>query len=267
MRRHLLLAAAAAATVLALSGSPAQAVNYGELDGNAHPYVGLVVFFNADGSPSHRCSGTMISPTVFLTAGHCAQGVASAKIYLTPDVTSAAEPGYPNSGHDASGTPIAHPEFTGALTIPNTHDIGVVVLDAPVSLPRYGLLPTAGFLDGLATERGLQDVTFTVVGYGLQQVKPVLINERIRMQGTSRLQNLRSHLTDGFGLQTSNNGGNWSGGTCSGDSGGPILYSNTDIVVAVNSFGLNANCKGNDFSYRVDIADSRTFLDDFVTVP
>jgi secreted trypsin-like serine protease len=267
MRKRLTLAAIAGAAALTLSASPAQAITHGVLDGDDHPYVGLVVFFNADGTPSHRCSGTMISPTVFLTAGHCALGVASAKIWLTPDVTTPVEPGYPNSGNDAAGTPIAHPEFTGALTVPNTHDVGIVLLDAPVALAEYGQLPEAGFLDSLDTARGTQDVTFTIVGYGLQQVVPTLESERIRYQGTSHLQNLRSNLTGGFGLQTSNNGGNWSGGTCSGDSGGPILYSDTNIVVAVNSFGLNANCVGNDFSYRTDIAETRDFLASYLTLP
>src|SRR5262245_35062055 len=138
MRKRLTLAAIAAATALTLSASPAQAITHGVPDGNDHPYVGLVVFFNAHGLPSHRCSGTMISPTVFLTAGHCAGDVASAKIWLTPDVTAPVEPGFPDNGHDAAGTPIAHPDWTGVLTVPNTHDVGVVLLDAPVALAEYG---------------------------------------------------------------------------------------------------------------------------------
>ena len=41
--------------------------------------------------------------------------------------------------------------------------------------------------------------------------------------GPARLTNLRSALTDGFNLQTNGNG-NGRGGTCSGDSGGPVFY-------------------------------------------
>lgn len=164
------------------------------------------------------------------------------------------------------GTPIPHPNWNGSLTIPNTHDVGVVFLDTHVT-ERYGQLPTAGILDGLATQRGLQDVTFKIVGYGLQGVKPEVIGLRERYRGWTKLVNLRSTLTDGYNIHLSSNPGHWSGGTCFGDSGGPIFLNDTNIVVAVNSFVLNENCKGAGFGYRVDIADSRSFLDDFVPVP
>lgn len=264
MLKRFALVAMAAAAVLTLTASPAAAVPFGEPDGDAHPYVGLAVFYLADGTPSHRCSGALVTPELFLTAAHCTAGVASAKIWLTPDVTSAAEPLYPFGGNDAAGTPIAHPGWTGVLTVPETHDVGVITLNAPVTVSRYATLAPLGFLDALATERGTQDVTFTVVGYGVQQVKPVDVSQRIRTRGTVHLQNLRSNLTGGSGLQTSNNGGHWSGGTCFGDSGGPVLYANTDMVVSVNSFVLNANCKGTSFSYRVDTTVARDFLGPFL---
>lgn len=264
MRRRFALIAVAAAAVVTLGSSPAAAVPNGQPDGNGHPYVGLAVFFLADGTPSHRCSGALVTPELFLTAGHCTFGVSRSLIWLTPDVTSAAEPLYPFGGNDAAGTPVSHPGFTGALTLPDTHDIGVVVLDAPVVVSRYAQLAPIGYLDDLATARGTRDVSFTVVGYGVQQVKPVSVVERIRTVGTVHLQSLRSHLTDGFNLQTSSNGGNWSGGTCFGDSGGPVLHGDTDIVVSVNSFVLNLNCKGTSFSYRVDTTGSAEFLAPFL---
>jgi secreted trypsin-like serine protease len=77
---------------------------------------------------------------------------------------------------------------------------------------------------------------------------------------TEKLVNLNSNLTDGFNVQTSANPGNGRGGTCSGDSGGPLLYSTTDIIVAVNSFGLNEWCRGVDFMYRVDQAAVQTWI-------
>ena len=51
---------------------------YGTDDGNGHPYVGLMVAQNADGNPLWRCSGTLLSATVFLTAGHCVEAPAAA---------------------------------------------------------------------------------------------------------------------------------------------------------------------------------------------
>jgi secreted trypsin-like serine protease len=69
------------------------------------------------------------------------------------------------------------------------------------------------------------------------------------------LQNLRSALTDGYNMQASNNLGRDGGGTCFGDSGGPVFLdgSASNLIVGVTSFGLSANtCRGVDFSYRLD---------------
>jgi hypothetical protein len=175
------------------------------------------------------------------------------------------------------GTPIAHSEWTGYLTIPNTHDIGVVTFEPPgldpsVTMDQYGKIAPLDYLDGLATRRGLQDVKFTVVGYGLQLVKPVLLGERTRYRGTVSLVNLRSALTDGYNLHYSNNPGKGSGpgGTCFGDSGGPVLHTDAGgqkRIVAVNSFVLNTYCKGAAFGYRTDIEDSLTFLGGFGVTP
>jgi hypothetical protein len=158
------------------------------------------------------------------------------------------------------------------LYLPNTNDVGVVLLDKPVKKLGYAKLPTLGYLDNLAAKRGLQDVTFTSVGYGLNEIKPQYVSLRIRYKALSHLVDLRSALTDGYNLHVSNNPGNWakgaaSGGTCFGDSGGPVFYSNTNIVVAVTSFGMNNNCKGADYSYRVDTGAARSFLGQFVTLP
>ena len=123
-----------------------------------------------------RCSGTLISPTVFLTAGHCTEApAASATIWFEADVEAGIPAnGYPFGGptsHD--GTPFTHPQFDSAAFY--LHDLGVVVLDAPVVMPEYGTLPTEGLLDPLATKRGRQDTTFTAVGYGLQKINPVFV--------------------------------------------------------------------------------------------
>ncbi len=113
-------------------------------------------------------------------------------------------------------------------------------------------------IDGLATRRGTRETYFTTVGYGLQQRKPYLVNQPKRMYAVSDLINLTSNLVRGVGLQTTNNPGDGRGGNCSGDSGGPILLQDSDVIVAVNSFGLNNTCKGNDFAYRVDTEARRT---------
>jgi S1-C subfamily serine protease len=84
-------------------------------------------------------------------------------------------------------------------------------------------------------------------------VKPVLSQLRTRLKAWVQLVNLRSALTDGFNIQTTNSPGqgHGSGGTCFGDSGGSIFNADGEIV-AVNSFVLNENCAGASFGYRVD---------------
>jgi secreted trypsin-like serine protease len=68
----------------------------------------------------------------------------------------------------------------------------------------------------------------------------------------SKLVNVKGGLNQGFNLQTNGNG-NGHGGTCSGDSGGPVFYpADSNVIVAVTSFGLNPWCRGTDFAYRID---------------
>ena len=148
-----------------------------------------------------------------------------------------------------------------------------MVLDQPITLPEYGQLPEAGFLDELATTRGTQNVTFTSSGYGLtykQEEHNGKPNEsyRIRLMALSTLVNLRSAINDGFNIQTSGNGAG-KGGTCNGDSGGPVFYGGyeSNLIVAVTSFGLNGLCRGTDFSYRVDQADVLAWLAEHMYTP
>jgi hypothetical protein len=84
MRTKLLIVIAVAVLMLVLV-APAAAVQYGQPDGNGHPYVGLVSFHNAAGVPLWRCTGTLVSSTVFLTAAHCTEApAAKAVIWFSP---------------------------------------------------------------------------------------------------------------------------------------------------------------------------------------
>ena len=113
----------------------------------------------------------------------------------------------------------------------------------------------------------MQDLSVTVVGYGIQSVRPRFQWDLERWFATADIINLRSAINDGYNIQSTNNPGNGRGGTCNGDSGGPMFLGTSNVIVAVNSFGLNSVCKGVDFMYRLDIDSARDFLDDFVTLP
>ena len=237
-------------------------VLYGEPDGDAHPHVGLVVF-DVDGAPSHRCSGTLLSPTVLLTAGHCTAGTDTARVWFDAEIVDTK---YPLGDGDAiEGTPDTFPGFDFA-NFPDAGDVGVVVLDDPVVLDTYGELADVGFLDALATKRGKQQTTFTIVGYGVQGTVPDFQADLERYRGTVMLVDLRSALTDGFNIQVSSNPGRGqsSGGLCFGDSGGPVFHGDSNTIVGVSSFVLNQHCVGAGFAYRADLETVDAFVGGFL---
>jgi hypothetical protein len=249
-------------TLLTLAVEPAGAVVFGEPDGDDHPYVGLAVF-DVGGAPAFRCSGILLSPTVFLTAGHCTSGTDAARVWFQSEVT---DPFYPLAGGDAvEGTPFTHPLYDGFASAPDSNDVGIVTLNAPVILAVYGQLPDIGQLDPLAKRRGKQDTTFTVVGYGLQSVKPESMGDLVRYSGKSMLLELNGARTAGFNVRLSNNpGGKASGGLCFGDSGGPALFDDTDVVAAIGSLAVNRNCVGSDLSHRIDTESAQDFINSFL---
>lgn len=251
--KRMLLTVFSVLVMLALAVSPVGAVTDGEPDGNGHPYVGLMIAQDANGNPLWRCSGTLLSPTLFLTAGHCTEAPAAhVEIWFDADVQSGIPAnGYPFTG-DVGGTPYTHPDYN-----PNAffvRDVGVVVLDAPFASPNgvYGELPTLNQLDALKTQRGKQDVTFTAVGYGLQLINPVFVEaERVRMVAYPHLIQINvPGFTGDFSLLLSNN--HSTGGTCFGDSGGPNFLGKSNVVAGVTSFGINGNCAGTGGVFRMD---------------
>ncbi|MBA2362801.1 MAG: trypsin-like serine protease [Chloroflexia bacterium] len=257
--------------LFAATASSAQAITGNYVEDNEHPFVGLVVFYDEAGEFIGRCSGSLLTSTVFLTAGHCTDGATTARVYFQQDAGANYDPdtevdpvsGYPETC--AAGTlgvtcatsdEVYNYGYDGFASFPNTRDAGLVILDQPITLAEYGVLAQAGSLDRLATRRGRQDLTFTSSGYGLTRVNPVFLESyRSRLMATSRLTNLRSALTGGFNLQLNGNGRD-RGGTCFGDSGGPVFYGgySSNTIVGVTSFGLNGNCAGVDFAYRTDQA-------------
>jgi hypothetical protein len=225
----------------AIFATPSSAIVNGTVD-TQHTNVGLITLYDASGVYEHRCTGTLISPTVVLTAGHCTYGVASAQVWFETGPIPAGD--YPLDPVES------RPPCTGFTGYPCTGGVE----GTPHAYPGFafpGIVPP-GSLDALATKRGTQPVTFTIVGYGLQQeVAHKELAERTRYVATTQLVSLRSALTAGFNLHMTANGGNGRGATCFGDSGGPIFYDATNVIVAVTSFG-HKFCVGSDYAFRVD---------------
>jgi secreted trypsin-like serine protease len=249
--RRLALAAAAALTALLAASAPAGAITNGSPDGAGHPNVGGLVSPTqySDGTWLY-CSGTLISPRVFLTAAHCAEGSRA-----TVTFSSAYQPGDPVYAGDFH----ADPAYGQQQSDP--HDIAVVVLDKAVKGITPARLPRANALDGVD---GSQQ--FTSVGYGAYDVTQgpgghQLHYNDVRMVATGTLNS----LTPAW-LRISMNPSTGNGGTCYGDSGGPNFLGSTDIVAGTTITG-DMWCRSTNVDYRTDTASARSFLGQYVTLP
>jgi secreted trypsin-like serine protease len=248
--RRLVPAAVLAAALL--GAAPAAAITYGEPDGNGHPSVGGLVADTqySDGTWLY-CSGTLVSPTIFLTAAHCNDD--GARVRVTFDTA------YVDGDKAYSGTFEADPLYNQAQSDP--HDIAVVVLDKAVKGITPSRPPKAGSLSSLSS-----DQQFTSVGYGAYEVrngpggKAYLYND-VRMVATGTLNSINPSW-----LRISMNPATGNGGTCYGDSGGPNFLGTTDVIAATTITG-DAVCRSTNVVYRLDTESARTFLADYVSLP
>ena len=263
-----LIAGIVATAALATAGV-AYAITFGQPDGDEHPHVGTLLFVQ-NGEGFFSCTGTLISSTVMLTAGHCTEGGGVKNSVTYVRFTEHALEGrqnYPTTQAwlDAEWIRavdvIPHPQYDDFAAFPQTFDVGLVILSRPVIVPVYGVLPSLGLLEQVKAQKGNQSNWWTAVGYGAQGViNPFASDDYSRYQTIARLIELNStNNGPGSSAKFTNNPGGGGGGTCFGDSGGPVFYQDTPIIGAVVSFG-NTPCIGVDFQFRIDTNTAQNFI-------
>lgn len=296
--KKLFLATITAVALALAAVTPADAITYGELDAGEHPYVGFMIFFDPNEPGWFSCTGTLLDGNSFLTAGHCTFGIGTNgqavgnsggnDVWVTFDDTDvlagwpartagiaedvlyaqrSAWLNDPANGY-TRGTSHPHPMYDNFAQFPVNFDVGMVELSHSVNVGGFGVLAPIGTAEQMAGRTGKfrNDTLIETVGYGIQSIQPKPQDEETRYKSTSRIVEINGNSSKGGNLHTLNNpsavGG--VGGSCFGDSGGPLFVNNTNQVVAVVSYGNSLTCHGADYSWRVDTRSSYDFVNAFL---
>jgi hypothetical protein len=245
---------------IALPTTTAYAITGNYHPDSTHPFVSVVVFYTIDEGgnklPVSLSSGILLAPTVVLTAAHaCVTESAIVCFDEGPILWSIQDGELHVEGVTSTYEGIAYqnPEYriimAGKKGLPEFihRDLALIILKEPVPssvVNTYGQLPPAGFVDTLPKKTDV-----TLVGYGFQNPRePGLI---MRNCALARTVSGDFAWSDEF-LRCSANPGQGKGGMSFGDSGGPVLLGQTNIVLAVNSYGANPNLAGVTYHTRID---------------
>jgi hypothetical protein len=254
-----------------ITAQPAAAIIGGQRD-EVHTNVGVVRFTTESGR--FRCSGTLISPTVVLTAGHCTGDTGESpatNVFVSFNTDLPLDPLAPGitpeeraarAANYITGTAHPDPGWTGKLSVSKQHDQGVVVLDAPAATKWPGITPApllpVGTLDG--NQGALKNETFTLVGYGVDigaKKSQIVVPER--RSTTSFLKTVQSEVVT---FQINDRDSKAGGGSCFGDSGGPVFLG--QYVAGDSSFVNSLTCNATAGYQRVDTPYARAFLEQFI---
>lgn len=281
------LATTTAAALIALPTTGAQAITGGEADGNGHPNVGIIMFYDSADHLRYRCTASLAAPNVLLTAAHCTAGTAGKTIVsfesniadappsgipTAPDVAAdgTSQTGYTQTGSFTdtrgrtwySGTAHSHPQYSDFTDMATWNDVGVVVLDtAPSGISPVTLAPT-NYLDQYTPSRLAKEL-FTIVGYGTEVRKPdsgpqkpsAMTYPLFRRVAEAPGQKLTPQILQVNGNPNDIRG---TGGSCFGDSGGPTFKNGYQVTVT--SYGYTENCRYLDGLQRVDIPVVQSWL-------
>ena len=255
MKFHKTIAVFATMAAFAGSAGTASAITNGRDDHNRHPFVGALVSYDPEtGDKYLTCSGTLIARNLFLTAAHCLEDEPSDQ-YVSFDGFV----GAPDVGPDVTlyhGDAYGDPGYAGNTTGPgDTHDLAVVVLDQPVRARKFARVAAIGTLDRLS--KVLDRLRYEVVGYGREGHDDDGFygggGKRFAYSGWLELDDYTFKLDQADGH----------GGSCNGDSGGPVFLGNTRVEVGITVDG-DPYCQENSINVRLDTKSAHAFIDPFL---
>jgi hypothetical protein len=239
---------------------PVGTITNGQPDGNRHPYVGLAIQFITPDLIA-ICSGSALSPTVFLTAAHCFNPA------LPVLVSVKSGPPFSLATDFVPGSFTPNPKWCfgcgPGLAGADTHDVGVVTLAAPLIAGPFAMLPSVGLVDTLPIKTAIDLVGYGAQGFVRGGGKPEPVLTLTRTLAASELVQSNNIQSAEF-LKITLNPAQGNGGACSGDSGGPNLLRGSDRLLAITTFGTNHNCAGVGYSTRIDRPDILAFINDFL---
>ena len=248
--------------------TPSEIIN-GTYTGTSFASVGGLLFdYDKNGvidGDDLFCTGSLISPTVFLTAAHC----------VTSSDTPAGSQWYVSFAPDLYARNIKVIAATGAVVDPQyeqggtaqLHDLALVFLPKGATKGMTPLrLPPAGYLDALAEKGALSKAMFVNVGYGVSANRTGV--PQFGYDGRKGVSK-----SEFMGLQPTwlgllmNAAATGEGGDCYGDSGGPkFLDGQPDMVLATVTTG-DYVCRATTWDWRLDTPEARGFLGKYLDLP
>jgi V8-like Glu-specific endopeptidase len=219
---------AACSAVGSLNISQAQIVNGSDCNESSGSVV-LINLFASDGSANGQCSGTIIGARSVLTAAHCAEGAATARIF------TGSFPQIPAS------RVVAHPAYRQSAG--SASDVAIVTADGDLGRPPIPVLTSRDVRTG---------ETVVISGWGKDANQN---SARLRAGSTIITIVTPDVIQTQFSASTAF--------VCQGDSGGPLLVQEggTWTVAGVISANTNTACNsGNNYYAAVRSASVLSFL-------